>query len=171
MQSEWMKARQTRFVAYAAAYIIIIVAVISVANFLANRYNKAYDSTANKRFSLSDQTQKIVKELKQDVHITYYDETSRFQTGKDLLDRYANLSPKVHVEYIDPFKKPTLARAAGIKAAPTTLVEIGTKREEAKSQTEEGVTGAIIRDLKGGTRTICVVSGSGEHQIDDSERN
>jgi len=171
MQSEWMKARQTRFVAYAATYIIIIGAIISVANFLANRYNKSYDATANKRFSLSDQTQKIVKELKQDLHITYYDETSRFQTGKDLLDRYANLSPKVHVEYVDPFKKPTLARAAGIKAAPTTLVEIGTKREEAKSQTEEGVTGAIIRDLKGGTRTVCVVSGSGEHQIDDSERN
>ena len=171
MKSDWIKTRQTQYVAYAATYIIIIVAVVAVANFLANRYNKSYDATANKRFSLSDQTQKIVKELKQDVKITYYDETSRLPQGKDLLDRYANLSTKVHVEYVDPFKKPQLARAAGIKTAPTTLVEIGTKREEAKSQTEEGVTGALIRDLKGGKRTVCVVTGSGEHQIDDSERN
>ena len=37
--------------------------------------------------------------------------------------------------------------------------------------TEEGVTGAFIRDLKGNTRTVCFVSGSGEHQIDDTERN
>src|SRR5579863_1319342 len=117
MKSDWIKTRQTQYVAYAATYIIIIVAVVAVANFLANRYNKSYDATANKRFSLSDQTQKIVKELKQDVKITYYDETSRLPQGKDLLDRYANLSTKVHVEYVDPFKKPQLARAAGIKTA------------------------------------------------------
>ena len=171
MASDWMKARQTKYVAYATTYILIIIAVIAVANFLAQRYNKSFDATANKRFSLSDQTQKIVKELKQDVKITYYDETSRFQTGKDLLERYANLSPKVHVDYVDPFKKPQLARQAGIKTAGTAVVEVGAKREEAKSMTEEGVTGAIIRDLKGGTRNVCVVSGSGEHQIDDSERN
>ena len=171
MASDWIKARQTKYAAYATTYILIIIAVIAVANFLAQRYNKSYDATANKRFSLSDQTQKIVKDLKQDVKITYYDETSRFQTGKDLLDRYANLSPKVHVDYVDPFKKPQLARQAGIKTAGTAVVELGTKREEAKSMTEEGVTGALIRDMKGGTRTVCVVSGSGEHQIDDSERN
>ena len=37
--------------------------------------------------------------------------------------------------------------------------------------TEEGITGAFIRDLKNKTRTVCFVSGSGEHQIDDSDRN
>ena len=171
MASDWIKARQTKYAAYATTYILIIIAVIAVANFLAQRYNKSYDATANKRFSLSDQTQKIVKDLKQDIKITYYDETSHFQTGKDLLERYANLSPKVHVDYVDPFKKPQLARQAGIKTAGTAVVEVGAKHEEAKSMTEEGVTGALIRDLKGGTRTVCVVSGSGEHQIDDSERN
>jgi len=36
--------------------------------------------------------------------------------------------------------------------------------------TEEGITGAFIRDLKQTTRTACFASGSGEHQIDDSGR-
>lgn len=36
--------------------------------------------------------------------------------------------------------------------------------------TEEGITGAFIRDLKSSTRTVCFVQGSGEHQIDDSDR-
>src|SRR5579871_5949017 len=130
MKTDWLKARQTKYVAYATIYIIVIIAVVVVANFLANRYNKSLDATANKRFSLSDQTQKIVKDLKQDATITYYDEASRFQTGKDLLDQYANLSRKIHVQYVDPFKKPQLARAAGIKNAGTAVVEIGTKREE-----------------------------------------
>ena len=40
---------------------------------------------------------------------------------------------------------------------------MGPKNEEAKSIDEQGVTGALIRELKGGTRTVCKVEGSGEH--------
>ena len=53
----------------------------------------------------------------------------------------------------------------------TTIVQIGAKKEEAKGLTETDVTGAIIRDLKTNTRTVCFVSGTGEHQIEDSDRN
>ncbi len=55
-----MQARQTKYAAYATVYILVIIAVLVVANFLANRYNKSYDATANKRFTLSDQTKKVV---------------------------------------------------------------------------------------------------------------
>jgi ABC-type uncharacterized transport system involved in gliding motility auxiliary subunit len=37
--------------------------------------------------------------------------------------------------------------------------------------TEEEVTGALVRALKGGQRTVCFVRGSGEHGIDDSDRS
>jgi ABC-type uncharacterized transport system involved in gliding motility auxiliary subunit len=50
------------------------------------------------------------------------------------------------------------------------VVQIGAKKEEAKNITEEGITGAFIRDLKSTTRTVCFVTGSGEHQPDDRER-
>jgi ABC-type uncharacterized transport system involved in gliding motility auxiliary subunit len=120
---------------------------------------------------LSEQTAKIVKGLKQDATITYYDQPTRFQTAKDQLEQYASLSPKVKVDYVDVDKKPQLAREAGIKNYGTTVVQIGAKKEEAKSLTEEGITGAFIRDLKNTTRTVCFVTGGGEHQIDDSERS
>jgi len=166
----FLKARQTRYAAYAIVYILVVLALVSVGNVLADRYNKTYDGTANKRYSLSEQTAKIVKGLKQDATITYFDQSTHFRNGKDLLEQYANLSPKVHIEYVDPDKKPELARVAGIKNYGTALVQIGAKREEAKSLNEEGITGAFIRDLKSNTRTVCFVTGSGEHQIDDSDR-
>jgi len=170
MASQWMKARQTKYAAYAATYILIVIAAVVVANVLADRYNKSYDATANKRYSLSDQTAKIVKGLKQDATITYFNQSTRFRDGKDLLDQYANLSPKVKVKYVDPDKDPELAREAGIRNYGMAVVQIGAKKEEAKSMTEEGITGALIRDLKSNTRTVCFVSGSGEHQLDDSNR-
>jgi ABC-type uncharacterized transport system involved in gliding motility auxiliary subunit len=166
-----LKARQTKYVAYATLYIVVVLAIVSTANILANRYDKTFDATSNKRYSLSEQTNKIVKSIKDDAKITYFDQGTRFERAKDQLGLYANLSRKVHVEYVDVDKKPQLAREAGIKSYGTTLVQIGAKRVEAKSTSEEDITGAFIRALKSGARTVCFVSGSGEHQIDDTDRS
>src|SRR5258708_14775497 len=165
-----MEARQTKYAAYVTVYLLVILCIVSVANVLANRYNKSYDSTSNKRYSLSDQTVKIVKGMSEPMSITYYDKQSGFQTGKDLLDRYATVSAKVHLDYVDPDKNPQAARAAGITKYGTTVVQIGAKKEEAKSMTEENVTGAIIRDLKSNTRSVCFVTGGGERQLEDADR-
>ena len=60
MAASFLKSRQTRYTAYAGTYILVILAVLGAVNFLANRYDKSYDSTSNKQFSLSDQTIKVV---------------------------------------------------------------------------------------------------------------
>ena len=163
-----LKARQTRYVAYATLYIAVVLAAITVANVLGDRYNKTYDSTANKRYSLSEQTKKIVKGLKEPATIFYYDRPTGFSRAKDTLEQYSNLSHKVHVEYVDPEKNPLAARGAGVKSLGTAIVQIGARKEEANGLTEEGITGAFIRDLKSNTRTVCFVTGSGEHQIEET---
>jgi len=157
-------------VGYVTLYIIVALAVVTVANVLANRYDKSYDATANKQYSLSDQTIKVVKGLKQDATITYFAQDSQFASAKDKLDMYANLSPKLHVVYVDPDKKPLVATQAGFKNLNTAIVQVGVNKNEAKSLSEEDLTGALIRDLKNTTRTVCFVTGSGERQIDDSAR-
>ena len=171
MSHEWLKKRQTKYTAYVAVYIVVILAVLTAVNFLANRYDKSWDSTANKQFSLADQTVKVVKGLSRDIHIDYFDDTSRFPQARDLLDRYSALSPKLHVDYIDPVKRPQQAKGAGFRRDVSILVNSGLRTEEAKSLTEEEVTGALIRSLKSGERNACFVTGSGEHSIDDSDRS
>src|SRR5207253_3628647 len=147
MQSDWMKTRQTRYSLYLTVYLLVILAILGAANWLANRHNKSIDSTSNKKFSLSDQTVKVVKGLSQDVTITDYDKTSAFTTARDLLDRYSNLSSKLKVIYLDPDKKPQVAKAAGIRSYGQIVVDSGTKKDEAKALTEEEITGALIRSL------------------------
>src|SRR6201982_477514 len=110
MASQWIRARQTKYAAYATVYTLVAIAIVTVGNVLAERYNKSYDSTSNKRYSLSDQTAKIVKGLKQDATITYFNQSTRFRDGKDLLDEYANLSPKIKVTYVAPDKDAKGAR-------------------------------------------------------------
>ena len=65
MASQWLKARQTKYAAYAATYILVVIAVVVVANVLADRYNKSYDCHIEQALQPSEQTAKIVKGLKQ----------------------------------------------------------------------------------------------------------
>jgi ABC-type uncharacterized transport system involved in gliding motility auxiliary subunit len=167
---EFLKARQTRYGAYLAVYIIIILAVLGAANYLANQNNKSFDATTTKRYTLSDQTKKIVGGLKSDVNINYFDKSTNFSRSKDLLDRYSNLSGKLHVNFIDPDKKPDQARMAGVRNYGSIVIENGLKKEEAKSLTEEEVTGAIIRTMKTSDRTACFASGSGELSTEGTDR-
>jgi ABC-type uncharacterized transport system involved in gliding motility auxiliary subunit len=164
------RRRATTF-ATAIVYSIIVIAILGTLNFLANRYNKSFDATSNKKFTLSDQSQKIAKNLKQDLTITYWGQPSRFSEARDLLDRYKNLSPKIDVKLEDADKKRTQAIAAGVKSLPTIYVQVGNKKEEAKSLTEEDITGAMVRSLKGGDREVCFLSGYGEHTADNTERD
>ncbi len=167
MAANFLKSRQARYGAYAGAYILVIIAVLAAVNFLANRYSKSYDSTSNKQFSLSDQTIKVVHGLKNDVKITYFDDQTRFPQARDLLDRYAALSPKLHVDYLDPVKKPQQAKADGYRRDLNVLVSSNGRQEEAKSLTEEEVTGALIRSQKSGERNVCFVNAAGEKSIDE----
>ncbi|MEQ1945857.1 MAG: GldG family protein [Bryobacteraceae bacterium] len=165
-----LKAKQTKFAAYTTVYVLIVLAVVGAVNFLANRYNKTFDTTSSKKFTLSDQTAKIAKDLKQDIKITYWDRPTNFTGARDLLDRYANLSSKITIRYMDAEKNRTQAIAAGVKQLGTIQVDTGTKHQEAKSLTEEEVTGAMIRSLKTTERVACFALGSGEKSIDDADR-
>ncbi|MCP5120288.1 MAG: GldG family protein, partial [bacterium] len=170
MTSSWLKARQTKYTFYVTVYVVVVVAVLSIASFLGSRHNKSIDFTENKRYSLADQTLKILGGLEQDVQITIFDQSSRIAAAKDLLDRYDNASAKVSVEYVDPDKKPQVARAEGVRTYGAVFVKAGVNKEEAKSLTEEEVTNALIRALKGGPRTVCLAQGNGEHGLDDFGR-
>jgi len=169
-KSSWVRARQTKYGAYAALYIIVILAVVIVGNWLANSHDKTVDVTANKQYTLSDQTKKVVGNLKSDINIYYFDQSANYDRARDMLDRYANLSSKLKISYVDPEKKPDVARMEGARQMGDVVVDNGTKKETAKALTEEELTGAIIRAIKTGVRNVCFVKGSGENSIDDTGR-
>jgi ABC-type uncharacterized transport system involved in gliding motility auxiliary subunit len=170
MAAEWMKTRQTKYGAYVTVYVLIILAVIFVANWLAKDHNKTVDVTSNKRFTLSEQTKKVVGGLNKPVQVYYFDKSDAYERARDVLDRYKNLSPKFQVNYVDPDKKPDVARVEGMHAFGDIILDNGAKKETAKGLTEEEITGALIRVLKNGARTACFVEGSGEHQLSETGR-
>jgi ABC-type uncharacterized transport system involved in gliding motility auxiliary subunit len=170
MASEWIKARQTRYGFFVFFYVVVILAIIVAANWLADHNNKMVDVTANKRYTLSDETKKVVGNLKRPVNVYYFDKSDSYDRARDLFDRYQNLSSNIKVQYIDPDKKPDVARVEGMHNYGDIIVDTGNKKETAKALTEEELTGAIIRAEKSGQRNACFVNGSGEHTLEDTGR-
>src|SRR5450755_2246818 len=103
-------SRQARFGATAGLYTVLVIAILAAVNYLGVRFNKPLDLTSNKRFTLSQETQRIIRNLKQDAKITYFDSPRSFDQARGILDRYRNLSSKIHVEYVDPRTQPARAR-------------------------------------------------------------
>jgi ABC-type uncharacterized transport system involved in gliding motility auxiliary subunit len=170
MANEWIKARQTRYGAFVALYLIVILAIVIGANWLADHRNKTFDVTSNKAYTLSDETKKVTGNLKKNVTVYYFDKSDSYDRARDMLDRYKNLSSHIVVEYVDPDKKPDVARVEGMHNYGDIIVDNGTKKETAKTLTEEELTGALVRVSKSGARMACFVNGSGEHTLDDTGR-
>jgi ABC-type uncharacterized transport system involved in gliding motility auxiliary subunit len=171
MASEFLKARQTKYGAFAALYIIVVLAVIGIANYLADHHNKSVDVTSNKQFTLSDETKKVAGNLKRPVNIYYFEKNENYERARDLFDRYKNLSPNIKVNYVDPDKKPDIAKLEGARAMGDIIVDNGEKKETAKGLTEEELTGALVRASKTGQKTVCFVQGEGEPQITGTDRD
>ncbi len=171
MNSEWMKTRQTKYSAYVTVYILVVVAVLVGVNYLASQYSKTADLTSNKRYTLSDQSVKVVKNLKDQVDIYYFDEPKQFTAAKDLLDRYDSLSTKLKVHYIDALKNRRMALEYGVKTAGTIILQHGERKNEARSLTEEEITSSLIRVLKTGDHVACFVTGAGEHTLAEDYSN
>ena len=171
MAWDWVQTRQTKYGAYSAVYIVVVVAILAAGNYLANRYNETFDATKNKLYSLSDQTEKILDNLESDLKIYYFDRNSDFPPARASLVRYENASSRVSVEYIDPDSRPEMAQLMNVRTYGTVLVEVGGNREEASTTEEEDVTNAIIKVLKGEEKTACIVTGHGEADTDDMERD
>jgi ABC-type uncharacterized transport system involved in gliding motility auxiliary subunit len=169
-RNPWIKARQTRYGAFAFLYTVVILAIIVTANWLADHNNKTVDVTSNKRYTLSDQTDKVVKGLKKPVKVYYFDKSETYDRARDIMDRYKKLSSNFQVQYVDPDKNPDIARIEGMHSFGDLVLDSGEKKETAKGLTEEEITGALVRVLKTSLHMACFVNGSGEHTLEDSDR-
>ena len=169
--SNWLQSRQVRAGGYSGAYILVFLAILVAVNFLADQYNKTFDATKDKLYSLSDQTEKILDDLENDVTIYYFDQARTFPAAKNSLVRYENASSHVTVKYIDPESDVGTAQMMNVRNFGTVLVEMGANRQEASTTGEEDVTNAIIKLLKGGEKKACMVTGHGEADASDSERD
>jgi len=164
------EGRGARYGTMSIVSIVVFIAILVAINYLSSRQNKRWDFTANQVYSLSDQTIKILRELKEPVHVTVFERNDRQDVHKNRLDEYTYYSNKLTAEYIDPDREPTRAGAAKIDSLPTILFEYKGRTERVTSSNEQDLTNALIKVLTGTARKVYFTQGHGEKDTASSDR-
>jgi len=163
--------RQARYGTLAGVSVLVVLAILVAINYIGAKQNKRWDLTANKQFSLSDQTRSVLQKLDSDLDITVFTRENDFQPFKDKLKEYEYASKKVKTEYVDPDKKPAIAKQNQIEAYGTILFKYKDRSERITSDNEQDITTAIIKVVQGTTKKVYFTSGHGEKDPTSSDRD
>jgi ABC-type uncharacterized transport system involved in gliding motility auxiliary subunit len=153
---------------------LLMIAILGMGAFLANRYSKHFDWSEQGVNSLSDQTLKVLSVLEQDVEALALFRRMDWQPVRDQLERYAYASERFKViEIADPNEKPDLLERYGIapeKLGPGGIVHLiyGEESVNVEQPTEETLTNAIVKLTRRGGKTVYFLEGHGENPIDGS---
>ena len=154
--------RSAKLGSLALGSILLVLGILAGINYIASRQSKRWDLTANKVFSLSDQTRKLVETLDAPVHIRVFARSDDFGRFRDRLTEYASASSRVTVEYLDPDQKPALANQYQVQSYGTVVFEYKGRTERAMGDGEQELTNALIKVVQGTQRKVYFVQGHGE---------
>src|SRR5207247_9044675 len=107
----YFRRRQARYGAMATVGVLVGLAIAVAVNYLSARQNKRWDLTANRQYSLSEQTVKMLKSLQSPVKFTVFDRQDQFDRFRNRLHEHAYQSSRAPVEYADADPKPVAASA------------------------------------------------------------
>jgi ABC-type uncharacterized transport system involved in gliding motility auxiliary subunit len=166
----FLKSRMFRYGSSAIASVLVVLSIMVVINYLANRYNYRVDTTEGKIYSLSDQTTTILGALPTDVHVVAFFSSDERKTFGKMLSDYAHHSDRFSYRFVDPDSEPAETRRYKVSEHGTTIVEAGGKSERFRGVEEKDLTNAIAKVLTGRKKTVYFLTGHGESPMTDMAR-
>lgn len=165
--------RSAREGANAGVTALLLLGVVVGVNYLADRRNTAWDTTAGGRFTLAPQTLRVLEGLDREVRLVVLDQPRAAARAVELFEQYADRSEWIDWEVIDQEAEPARARAyrataeAGIPFG-TVVVASGDRQERVAAPQEADLTNAVVRLLRDETKKIYFTVGHRERSLDES---
>jgi ABC-type uncharacterized transport system involved in gliding motility auxiliary subunit len=155
-------------IVFAAVFILILGAI----NYIVDRqFSQRIDLTANKQYTLSQQSVQVLQSLQDPVIVTgfFTPATQQQRTEADsLLREYQRNSDKLWVQMIDPDENPALAQKYDNALPGTIVFEEGDRTEKVYEPfDEDGFTNAILKVTQTEQPAVYFTSGHGEYNPAD----
>ena len=180
-----------------SAGILLLLALLAIVNYFGWKYYKRFDWTGSRIYSLSPKSREVLRQLHGDVDVVMLmpPEQNLYEPTRELLQRYAAASPRLHLRIVDPEKNAALAEqlarrygvtTAGVVFAATSGkdrrvvdsseladfdfsgVQMGQLPEMTGYKGEQLFTSALLQLAEGRKPKILFTTGHGEHSLDDS---
>lgn len=166
------EGRNVRYGSIAGGSVLLFLAILVGINWISNRQHKRWDLTAGKQFSLSDQTRKVLADLKKPLVMRAFYEggTNQLSGLKDRLSEYQYASKQVSVDYVDAVKDPILAKKYEVQSYGTVVMEYDGRTERAAQSDEQTIANSLKKVIVGTVKKVYFVEGHGEHDTAGSDR-
>ncbi len=163
------RRRSTQYGTNTLVMVLMVVGLLGMVNFLAKKYQKRWDLTSAKLYSLSDQTEKLVKGLEAEVEVIHFDKKPNPRLD-DLMKEYASLnSSSLSYRRVDPEDNPGLARKFEVNRFGDIVVVSGDKQEKVEFPREEDITNTILKVTRERDKVIYFTKGHNEADIDNNQ--
>jgi ABC-type uncharacterized transport system involved in gliding motility auxiliary subunit len=163
--------RQARYGTLAATSVAVVLGILIAINYIGAKQNKRWDLTTAKQFSLSDQSRNVLTKLDSPLQVLVFAQEPEFPRYRDKLKEYEYISKNVTTEYIDPDKKPTLAKQNQVQQYGTLVFNYKGRTERVTSDNEQDITNGVIKVVSGQQRKVYFTQGHGEKDTTSAERD
>ncbi len=144
----------------------LVVAILVVVNLLVARHPLRWDTTATRRFTLSDQSRQVLRSLPDPVEAIAFTQ-GEDRRVEDLLKQYAAASRRFSFRTVDPDRRPEVAQAYKIRDYGTVVLAMGGRTERVAAASEQAITSALIRLREDRRVTVHVLAGHGGRRPSD----
>ncbi len=165
--------RQARFGYNAVAYLLVFIGLISTVNWFVVKHDKKWDFTEESVYSLSAPSERILAMVKRPLKLVGF-KVGGWEGVEELLGRYRGFnSSLIHTEMIDPRSKPHLVDSYQMKPGNLLYIAYGEGDSAAISRvnetTEDAISNAILKLVRGEGRKIYYVEGHGEPALSSAD--
>jgi hypothetical protein len=145
------------------------VAVVFVSGIASTSAKGQLDLTPNQRFTLTAQSEQVLREIESPIRIYGLVEPGSAQQVqmRSLVDMYQTIKGDVALEFVDPDAQPARVIALGATTYGEMVVEVDGRREVINDIIEIDLTSAIQRVGRVQPPLACFTVGHGERAIDD----
>jgi ABC-type uncharacterized transport system involved in gliding motility auxiliary subunit len=126
-----MRRQTLRYGAAGGLALVLVGALVVMANWLGSRHYERWDWTSTRLYTLSERSVELVGGLEDEVRVVVFmvPGSPLFDQAQELLERYRAASNAITVEVIDPEREPLktrqLAEQFGISMADTVVFSVG----------------------------------------------
>jgi len=164
-------ARQARYGGNAVVMTLALVGVLVLVNYLADRHTQRWDVTAEKQFSLSEQTYKILDALSEPVAVKLFFTPGHYyrSQAEQMIKEYAARSSRLTYQMIDPETQRLEAMEYGISRDGTIVFERGERREVTYGVQEQDLTSALLKVTRDEATRVYFATGHQERDTKSSD--
>ena len=142
--------------------VVLLLTGLGLLQVAAERSNRRFDLTPSQQLTLSDVSKKILRQVKEPLHVTVFHRRGDRQQYADVLRHFTAECRQITFELLDLDRYPDRARTLGVSAYGRAALEYQGRRAVTTALPEEQLAGGILKVVRGHARRIVFTAGHGE---------